>query len=175
MLNLLHLRPLRRDRGPPGPPAPGPRSRPGPAALAGEGHRACPVRLTQVWIDTLAAHGITDGPLIRAVDQYDRLAGTPRYAARRPWGGVPRIGNSSLNALVRASGASINDAAVARATGGPERLLLARTARRVTTSGGEAIAHRHRRTRPLESLLMVMQYWRDGAAWRRQIEAEIGL
>ncbi|MFB4303850.1 hypothetical protein [Actinomadura sp. NTSP31] len=142
---------------------------------------SCPVRLTQAWIDTLAAHGITDGPLIRAVDQYDRLAGTPGYAARHPAGGVPRIGNTTLNALVRAAVARVNDAAAARGRPAPLEDPSAYSwhglRAGLATSGGEAnipptaIGERGR----WKSLLMVMRYWRDGAAWRRQLEAEIGL
>lgn len=142
----------------------------------------CPVRLTQAWIDTLAAHGITTGPLIRALDQYDRLAGTPGYAARRPAdGGVPRIGNTTLNALVRTAVTRVNRAAAARGRpaplGDPAAYSWHGLRAGLATSGGEAnipptaIGERGR----WKSLLMVMQYWRDGAAWRRQLEAEIGL
>jgi hypothetical protein len=147
----------------------------------GEHLATCPVRLTQAWIDTLAAHAITTGPLIRAVDQYDRLAGTSGHAARRPAGDAPRIGNTTLNTLLRTAVMRVNDDAAAR--GRPAPLddpgayswhgLRAGLA----TSGGEAnipptaIGERGR----WKSLLMVMQYWRDGAAWRRQLEAEIGL
>ncbi|MFD0690086.1 tyrosine-type recombinase/integrase [Actinomadura fibrosa] len=141
----------------------------------------CPVRLTQAWVDTLAAHGITDGPLIRGLDRHGRLAGTPGYAGRLPADGVPRITNNALNALVRTAVARANATAVARGRtaplADPGQWSWHGVRAGLATSGGEAnlppttIAERGR----WKSLIMVMQYWRDGAAWRRQIEAEIGL
>ncbi|MCP9947605.1 hypothetical protein [Actinomadura madurae] len=139
----------------------------------------CPVRLTQAWIDTLAAQGVTTGPLIRAVDQYDRLSGTPGYAARANADG--RVGKNYLTDLVRDAVARANADAVARGRkpplGDPRTYSAHGLRAGLATSAGEAnippttIADRGR----WKTLLMVMQYWRDGAALARQLEAEIGL
>jgi integrase len=141
----------------------------------------CPVRVTQMWIDTLAAHGITSGPLIRGLDRYGRLAGTSGYAGRIPDDGVPRITNNALNSLVRTAVSRARDAAVAR----DRRPRLREPAAYswhslragLATSAGQAnippstVAERGR----WKGLLMVMTYWRDGAARRRRIEQQIGL
>jgi integrase len=59
----------------------------------------CPVRLARAWLATLAEREITTGPLLRSIDQYGRLAGTPGFAGRAPASG--RISGEGLNRIVR--------------------------------------------------------------------------
>ncbi len=36
----------------------------------------CPVRVESAWLEILAEHGITSGPVFRAIDKHGRIAGT---------------------------------------------------------------------------------------------------
>lgn len=131
----------------------------------------CPVRLAQAWLDTLAAHGITEGPLLRGIDRHGRLGGTPGYAGR----GTGRISGQALTTLVR------NAVARAEAAGldvdAPDAYswhsLRAGFATAASEAGAPptAIAD-HGRWR---GLLMVMRYWRAGSAWRRNALDGVGL
>lgn len=47
--------------------------------LYGTHHKTCPVRAVQEWITCLKDRGITEGPLLRRVDQRGRIAGEPGY------------------------------------------------------------------------------------------------
>ncbi|GAA4517131.1 hypothetical protein GCM10023191_089110 [Actinoallomurus oryzae] len=136
----------------------------------------CPVRLTQAWIDTLAAHGISSGPLLRGVDARGRLAGTPHYAGRTPPDGRPApLTNTALNDLLRT--------AVRRArTADPELAdpedyswhgLRAGFATAAAEGGAapSAIADHGR----WKGLLMVMHYWRGGTAWNNHALDKVDL
>ncbi|QOS58149.1 tyrosine-type recombinase/integrase [Thermobifida fusca] len=59
--------------------------------------RTCPVRTTLAWIDALRERGITDGPLLRAVDRYGRPAGSPRAALR----GSGRMSGAGINHIIK--------------------------------------------------------------------------
>lgn len=62
-------------------------------------HRdTCPVRLTQSWLAVLAEHGVTAGPLLRAIDRHGRFAGSEGYAGRARG---PRMSGDGLNRIVR--------------------------------------------------------------------------
>ncbi|WP_018656298.1 tyrosine-type recombinase/integrase [Actinomadura flavalba] len=50
--------------------------------LYGSRHLTCPVRAVQEWIALLRERGVTDGPLLRRVDQRGRVAGEPGYTGR---------------------------------------------------------------------------------------------
>lgn len=45
----------------------------------GDNPDTCPVRAVTDWLDCLAAHGITGGPLLRRIDHQGRIAGEPDY------------------------------------------------------------------------------------------------
>jgi integrase len=128
----------------------------------------CPVRLTQAWIDTLTAHGITSGPFLRGVDRKGRLAGTPGYAGRTRSDGIATpMTNDALNDLLRAA------VDLARASDPDHNLeqskdyswhgLRAGFATSAAEAGAAptAIADHGR----WKGLLMVMHYWRSGTAW----------
>jgi integrase len=128
----------------------------------------CPVRLTEAWIDTLAARGITDGPLLRGVDRYGHLAGTPGYAGRiRPDGAPARLKNDALNAVVRDAVRRARATDPDHGLDGAERYswhgLRAGFATAAAEGGAAptAIADHGR----WKGLLMVMHYWRGGTAW----------
>jgi integrase len=138
----------------------------------------CPVRLTQAWIDTLTAHGITSGPLLRGIDRNGRLAGTPGYAGRtRTDGTATRLSNDALNNLLRAT------VGLARATDPDHGLeeaehyswhgLRAGFATSAAEAGAAptAIADHGR----WKGLLMVMHYWRSGTAWANNALDKIDL
>ena len=138
----------------------------------------CPVRLTQAWIDTLAAHGITSGRLLRGIDRSGRLAGTPGYAGRtRPDGTAAPMTNDALNNLLRAA------VQLARATVPDHELedpedyswhgLRAGFATSAAEGGAAptAIADHGR----WKGLLMVMHYWRSGTAWANNALDKIDL
>ena len=65
----------------------------------GSNPNTCPVRLARAWLAALAEHQTTTGPLLRSIDQYGRLAGTPGFAGRAPASG--RISGEGLNRIVR--------------------------------------------------------------------------
>lgn len=136
----------------------------------------CPVRLAQAWIDTLAAHGVPSGPLLRGVDARGRLAGTPRYAGRTPPGGSPApMSNTALNDLLRTVVrlARADDPDLAE----PEKYswhgLRAGFATAAAEGGAAptAIADHGR----WKGLLMVMHYWRGGTAWANHALDKIDL
>jgi integrase len=126
----------------------------------------CPVRLAQAWIDTLAAHDVTSGPLLRGVDAYGRLAGAPRYAGRRSPGGRPApMSNTALNDLLRAAvrRARTDDPDLADPEDYSWHGLRAGFATAAAEGGAAptAIADHGR----WKGLLMVLHYWRGGTAW----------
>ncbi len=57
----------------------------------------CPVRTTLAWIAALAEHGITSGPLLRAVDRHGRPAGSPGATVR----GNGRMSGAGINHIVK--------------------------------------------------------------------------
>ncbi|MGW8526970.1 tyrosine-type recombinase/integrase [Nocardiopsis sp. NPDC055824] len=59
--------------------------------------QTCAVRTTADWIGTLAEHGLTAGPLLRGVDRYGRLAGTPGATLR----GTGRMSGAGINLVVQ--------------------------------------------------------------------------
>ncbi|WP_019634529.1 tyrosine-type recombinase/integrase [Actinomadura atramentaria] len=134
----------------------------------------CPVRITRAWLDTLAAHGVGGGPLVRGVDRRGRIAGTPGYGGRG--GPVPApITGQALNDLLRA--------AVARARRDGARLedparyswhgLRAGFATGAATAGAapSRIADHGRWT----GLMMVLHYWRSGRGHLDNPVARLGL
>jgi integrase len=136
----------------------------------------CPVRLTQAWIDTLTAHGITDGPLLRGVDARGRLAGTPHYAGRTPPDGRPApLTNTALNDLLRAAvrRARTDDPGLADPEDYSWHGLRAGFATAAAEGGAapSAIADHGR----WKGLLMVMHYWRGGTAWNNHALERVDL
>lgn len=128
----------------------------------------CPVRLTQAWTDTLTAHGITSGLLLRGVDRKGRLAGTPGYAGRtRADGTATRLSNDALNTLLRAAVDLARAAYPDHGLEDPEHYSWHGLRAGFATSAAEAgaapsaIADHGR----WKGLLMVMHYWRSGTAW----------
>ncbi|GAB2459427.1 site-specific integrase [Streptosporangium sandarakinum] len=59
--------------------------------------QTCPVRAVQAWLGELHARGLTGGPLLRPVDRFGRIAGTPGWAGR----GGPRLSGTTLNQIVK--------------------------------------------------------------------------
>ncbi|MET8336094.1 tyrosine-type recombinase/integrase [Streptosporangium canum] len=57
----------------------------------------CPVRSVQTWLAVLGEHGITTGALLRPIDRFGRIGGTPGWAGR---GGL-RLSGVTLNAIVK--------------------------------------------------------------------------
>ncbi|MFF5210598.1 site-specific integrase [Streptosporangium sp. NPDC000396] len=57
----------------------------------------CPVRSIQAWLAVLAEHGITTGALLRPIDRFGRIGGTPGWAGR---GGL-RLSGVALNTIVK--------------------------------------------------------------------------
>ncbi|WP_406314546.1 tyrosine-type recombinase/integrase [Streptosporangium sp. NBC_01639] len=57
----------------------------------------CPVRSVQAWLAVLHEHGITTGALLRPIDRFDRIGGTPGWAGR---GGL-RLSGVTLNTIVK--------------------------------------------------------------------------
>ncbi|MEV0758334.1 site-specific integrase [Streptosporangium sp. NPDC050280] len=57
----------------------------------------CPVRSVQAWLAVLAEHGITTGALLRPIDRFSRIGGTPGWAGR---GGL-RLSGVTLNTIVK--------------------------------------------------------------------------
>jgi integrase len=138
----------------------------------------CPVRLTQAWIDTLAAHGITTGRLLRGVDRSGRLAGTPGYAGRtRPDGTAAPMTNDALNNLLRATVRLAKAADPDHNLEDPEVYSWHGLRAGFATSAAEggaaptAIADHGR----WKGLLMVMHYWRSGTAWANNALDKIDL
>lgn len=147
----------------------------------GQHLETCPVRLTQAWIDTMTAHDITSGPLLRGVDRYGHLAGTPRYAGRSaPGGGPARLSDTALNTLLRTALDRVNAAAVAAGDEPPyDRSAFSWHGLRagMVTSAGEnktapSTIATHARMRSLQT---VMRYWRAGNAWDDNALTGIGL
>ncbi|MEU7864346.1 tyrosine-type recombinase/integrase [Nonomuraea sp. NPDC049141] len=68
----------------------------------------CPVRVVRTWLADLETHGVTDGPLLRAIDRHGRLSGTPGATMR----GTGRMSGDGLNQIVRraAERAGLKDA-----------------------------------------------------------------
>lgn len=61
-------------------------------------HRlTCPVRTATAWIDALAEHGLTQGPLLRNIDRHGRPAGTADAAGR----GTGRMSGAGINLVVQ--------------------------------------------------------------------------
>jgi integrase len=138
----------------------------------------CPVRLTQAWIDTLAAHGITSGRLLRGIDRSGRLAGTPGYAGRtRPDGTAAPMTNDALNNLLRAAVQLAQGADPDHDLEDPDRYSWHGLRAGFATSAAEggaaptAIADHGR----WKGLLMVMHYWRSGTAWANNALDKIDL
>jgi integrase len=65
----------------------------------GSNPATCPVRLARAWLAVLHERNVTAGPLLRAIDQYRTLGGTPHFAGRSPASG--RISGDGLNQIVR--------------------------------------------------------------------------
>ncbi|MGV9779619.1 site-specific integrase [Streptosporangium sp. NPDC003464] len=57
----------------------------------------CPVRSVQTWLAVLREHGITTGALLRPIDRFGRIGGTPGWAGR---GGL-RLSGVTLNTIVK--------------------------------------------------------------------------
>jgi integrase len=138
----------------------------------------CPVRLTQAWMDTLAAHGITTGRLLRGVDRSGRLAGTPGYAGRtRADGTAAPMTNDALNNLLRAAVQLAQAADPDHNLEDPEVYSWHGLRAGFATSAAEggaaptAIADHGR----WKGLLMVMHYWRSGTAWANNALDKIDL
>jgi integrase len=138
----------------------------------------CPVRLTQAWIDTLAAHGITSGRLLRGVDRSGRLAGTPGYAGRTlPDGTAAPMTNDALNNLLRAAVQRTRATDPDHDLQDPEDYSWHGLRAGFATSAAEAgaaptaIADHGR----WKGLLMVMHYWRSGTAWANNALDKIDL
>ncbi|MFI9552353.1 tyrosine-type recombinase/integrase [Nonomuraea endophytica] len=70
--------------------------------------QTCPVRILRAWLAALDEHGVTEGPLLRAVDRHGRLSGTPGATMR----GTGRMSGDGLNKIVRraADKAGLKDA-----------------------------------------------------------------
>lgn len=68
----------------------------------------CPVPVVRAWRTSLETHGVTDGPLLRAIDRHGRLSGTPGATMR----GTGRMSGDDLNQIVRraAERAGLKDA-----------------------------------------------------------------
>lgn len=117
----------------------------------------CPVRLTQAWIDTLTAHGITDGPLLRGIDRHGHLAGTPGHATGSR---TPRLSGETLNRIVRAAARRADLEDPDRYTYHGLRAGGATTAAQAGAAPSTIADHGR-----WSGLLMVMRYWRTGHAW----------
>lgn len=136
----------------------------------------CPVRLTEAWIDSLAAHGVTSGPLLRGVDRNGRLAGTTGYAGRTRQGTPGRLSNETLNTLIRDAVRRARDAG-RHSLEEPLRYSWHGLRAGFATSAAEggaaptAIADHGR----WKGLLMVMHYWRGGTAWANDALDKIDL
>lgn len=63
----------------------------------GDHEETCPVRATRAWLDELARHGISTGPLFRSIDMKRRIAGSPE----RPAVQSVRLTGKSVNVIVR--------------------------------------------------------------------------
>ncbi|QFY14757.1 tyrosine-type recombinase/integrase [Nonomuraea phyllanthi] len=68
----------------------------------------CPVRIVRSWLASLESRGVTEGPLLRAIDRHGRLSGTPGATMR----GTGRMSGDGLNQIVRraAKRAGLKDA-----------------------------------------------------------------
>lgn len=77
------------------------------AALPYGAHPAtCPVRVTRAWLGLLAAHGATEGPLLRRVDRHGHIAGAPGQtcAGRGPADG--RLSGEAVGLILRRQAAA---------------------------------------------------------------------
>uniref|UniRef100_UPI003F490759 tyrosine-type recombinase/integrase n=1 Tax=Nonomuraea sp. CA-251285 TaxID=3240002 RepID=UPI003F490759 len=77
-----------------------------------------PVQVVRAWLAVLAEHGVTDGPLLRYVDQHDRIAGAVYPDGKRASGRwtSPRMTGHGLNLIVKKAAARAKLAAASTYT-----------------------------------------------------------